>query len=94
MSSFLEYLRARLAAGGFSTDDALNSFLPLVREVLDTHAAGKVAPLEGLDALHVEGVRIWFEEAQRQPLRSQPAAVRAVAAASPCLLYTSPSPRD
>ncbi|MCY2995332.1 MAG: AAA domain-containing protein [Planctomycetota bacterium] len=82
MISFLEYLRARLAAGGFSTEDALNSFLPLVREVLDTHAAGKVAPLEGLAALHVEGVRIWFEEAQRQPLRSQPATVRAVAAAS------------
>ena len=50
MSTFHEYLRTRLETGGFSTEDALGSFLPLVREVLEAHAAGRVAPLEGLDA--------------------------------------------
>ena len=69
MNSFHDYLRSRLESGGFSTEDALLSFLPLVREVLDAHAAGRVAPLEGLDALRVEGIRIWFEEARRQEPR-------------------------
>ena len=54
MNNFHEYLRSRLETGGFSTEDALAAFLPLVREVLETHAAGRVAPLEGLDVLRVE----------------------------------------
>ena len=57
--------------GGFSTEDTLISFLPLVREMLDAHAAGLVAPLDGLDALHVEGVQIWFEEARRAAAAEQ-----------------------
>jgi hypothetical protein len=83
MSTFHEYLRSRLETGGFTTEDALASFLPLVREVLDAHAAGRVAPLEGLDALKVEGVRIWFEEARRLEPRSNPAALRRVEATGP-----------
>ena len=55
MSTFHEYLRTRLETGGFSTEDALASFLPLVREVLEAHAAGRVAPLEGLEALARRG---------------------------------------
>ena len=47
MSSFHEYLRTRLETGGFSTEDALGSFLPLVREVLEAHAARRVAPAAG-----------------------------------------------
>ena len=35
MTAFHEYLRTRLETGGFSTEDTLTSFLPLVREVLD-----------------------------------------------------------
>jgi len=78
MTGFHEYLRDRLAVSGFSTEDTLAAFLPLVREVLEVHAAGMVAPLEGLDALLVDGARIWFEEARRQPLRTSTAALRAV----------------
>ncbi len=55
MNNFHEYLRKRLETGGFSTEDTLTAFLPLVREVLDTHAAGRVAPLEGLDVLACRG---------------------------------------
>ncbi len=76
MTAFLDYLRTRLEAGGFSTEDTLASFLPLVREVLDAHAAGLVAPLEGLDSLCVDGSKIWFQEARRVPPRSNAAAVR------------------
>ena len=69
MNSFHAFLTGRLAAEGFSTEDALASFLPLMRETLEAHEAGLVAPLEGLADLHVEHARIWFEQAKRQPLR-------------------------
>jgi hypothetical protein len=64
MTSFHEYLSIRLESGGFTTEDVLVSFLPLVREVLDAHATGLVAPLAGLNDLYVDGVRIWFEQAK------------------------------
>jgi hypothetical protein len=51
MSSFQEFLRSCLERGGFSTEDALASFLPLARQVLQDHAKGKVAPLEGVAEL-------------------------------------------
>jgi len=82
MTTFHSFLTERLASGGFSTEDVLASFLPLVREVLDTHATGKVAPLEGLEALNVEGVRIWFEQAKRQPLRRNETELRRIEAAN------------
>jgi hypothetical protein len=49
-----------------ATEDVLSSVLPLVREVIQAHRAGNVAPLEGLADLQVDGIRIWFEEARRQ----------------------------
>ena len=52
--SLQEFLQQRFAAGGFTTEVALVSFLPLLRQVLETHAAGQVAPLDGLAALKVE----------------------------------------
>lgn len=71
MTHFADFLRTRLDAGGFSTEDSLASFLPLARQVVDTHAAGHVAPLDGIADLHVDGVRIWFEQArQRIPVRN------------------------
>ena len=70
MTTFHEFLRGRLQHGGFSTEDTLASFLPLARQVAEAHAAGLVGPLDGLSALHVEGVRIWFhDEARREPSR-------------------------
>jgi hypothetical protein len=70
MTTFHEFLRGRLQHGGFSTEDTLASFLPLARQVAEAHAAGLVAPLDGLSALQVEGVRIWFhDEARREPSR-------------------------
>src|SRR3954468_8222425 len=78
MSGFDQFLAERLEATGFSTEDTLSSFLPLAREVLETHAAGFVAPLEGLSDLHVEGVRIWFEQSKRWAPRHNDKAVRHV----------------
>ncbi|MAT72637.1 MAG: DNA helicase [Planctomycetaceae bacterium] len=69
MTTLADFLRDRFEVDGFTTEDALASFLPLAREVLDAHAAGMAAPLDGLDELRVEGVRIWFEEAKRREVR-------------------------
>lgn len=41
----------------------LASFLPLARQVVHTHAAGKVAPLQGVAAIQVEGVSMWYAQA-------------------------------
>src|SRR5688572_15124217 len=53
MSRFVEFLNAGIDRGGFSVDDSLAAMLPLMRQVLETHAAGKVAPLKGVDALQL-----------------------------------------
>src|SRR5882672_10012190 len=63
MMPFTEYLNHRLEVGGFTTEDALASVLPLVRQVAAVHRAGLVAPLQGVNAIHVENNRLWFEEA-------------------------------
>jgi superfamily I DNA and/or RNA helicase len=62
MMSFTEFLEQRLEGGGFTTEDALSALLPLVRQVVAAHRAGMVAPLQGINALHVENNRLWFEE--------------------------------
>ncbi|QEG38501.1 AAA domain-containing protein [Roseimaritima ulvae] len=82
MTSFHTFLQQRIAAGGFSTEDTLSSLLPLIREVLDAHAAGFVAPLEGLDALHVDGVRLWFAEKDRRSPLQAATRLRSIEAAN------------
>src|SRR5438105_1444322 len=64
MTSFTDFLNERTAAGGFTTADALASFLPLVHQVVAAHQAGLVAPLEGVRELHLDKNRLWFEEAK------------------------------
>jgi predicted DNA-binding WGR domain protein len=69
MSSFETFLHQRLESSGFTTEDALASYLPLLRQVVAAHRAGRVAPLQGVNDLQVEGVRLWFEEAKlREPV--------------------------
>ncbi|MBN2295978.1 MAG: WGR domain-containing protein [Pirellulales bacterium] len=82
MTAFHDYLRSRLEAGGFSTEDTVAVFVPLIREVLDAHAVGTVAPLEGLSDLHVDEARIWFEDAKRLPSRNNAASLRRIEAAN------------
>jgi hypothetical protein len=76
MMRFHEFLRQRLEQGGFTTEDALGSLLPLVRQTAAAHAAGQVAPLEGLEQLQVDGVHIRFEESLRSAPRLQLGTVR------------------
>ncbi len=60
MTSFHEFLQQRITAGGFSTEDVLASFVPLMQQVITTHEADRVAPLDGLSALHVENEAVWY----------------------------------
>ncbi|PQO38849.1 DNA helicase [Blastopirellula marina] len=80
---FQSYLTQRLDADGFSTEDALGAFLPLVRETLEAHAAELVAPLVGIEDLNVEGNRIWFEEAKRLPFRRNPSELKQIQSLNP-----------
>src|SRR5262249_42871550 len=68
-------LRAR---GGFTTDDTLATLLPLFRQVLDVHGNNRVAPLEGLQDLWVDGYRAYFEVARTLEPRLAPERLRAV----------------
>ncbi|MFT5408072.1 MAG: putative DNA-binding WGR domain protein [Verrucomicrobiales bacterium] len=59
----LDFLHEGIDRGGFETDDALAAVLPLMEQVLAIHEQGRVAPLDGLDALKVTRGQIWFENA-------------------------------
>src|SRR3954452_1610766 len=76
MTTFHDFLHDRLAAGGFTAEDALSCFLPLLRQTAAAHQAGLVAPLRGTNDLRVEGGRLWFEEGRRQPPQMQMQLVR------------------
>ncbi|MEQ9411072.1 MAG: AAA domain-containing protein [Fuerstiella sp.] len=69
MTAFHSYLQDRINNGGFSTEDVLSSFLPLMKQVILTHEYGEVAPLEGVQHLQVENRRIWYAEADQRPQR-------------------------
>src|SRR5688572_9235551 len=73
--NFEQLLTDKLVTEEVSIVDVLASFLPLLREVIEAHRLGLVAPLEGTQDLHVEGVRIWFEEARRRPPRTNLAEI-------------------
>src|SRR5262245_41452346 len=68
--TFEQFLTEKLIAEDVATEDVLASFLPLLREVIQAHRHALVARLERTKELHVEGVRLWFEEAKRQQPRS------------------------
>jgi predicted DNA-binding WGR domain protein/DNA polymerase III delta prime subunit len=63
---FLEFLRTR---GGFTTDDALATLLPLFRQVHEIHASGRVAPLEGVDDILIDEYRAYFETSRARETR-------------------------
>ncbi len=75
MTDFGQFLHERIETGGFTTEDALASFLPLLRQVVHAQQQGLVAPLEGLGQLHVESTQIWFAEAGLAQPRSNAARV-------------------
>src|SRR5690348_14935059 len=76
---FLEFLEEGRARGGFETDDVLAAVLPLMKQVLATHAAGLAAPLEGIQDLSVTEQRhLAFTPAKAGPPQKNTAKVEAV----------------
>src|SRR5262249_61304313 len=43
------------------TDDLLSAVLPLIEQVAALHEEGRVAPLNGVDALRVSMGHLWFQ---------------------------------
>ncbi len=74
-------LAAALVDGGLPTDDALAAIVPLIRQAIETHACGHVAPLEGLGLLKTDSGRIFYSMADQQPLRRNRVAIGKVEAA-------------
>ncbi|MCR9201664.1 MAG: hypothetical protein NXI04_23720, partial [Planctomycetaceae bacterium] len=71
MTTFPEFLRSRLQQSGFATEDVLSCWLPLARQVIATHAAGQVAPLDGVQRLIVQQDRLTYEQSAELSRRSQ-----------------------
>ena len=61
MTQFLDFLKSRVVAGGFSTEDTLASFLPLAKQVLEIHHRGGVAPLRGVGQVVAHGNQLQFD---------------------------------
>ena len=78
MSAFVDFLRARYEAGGLGTEDVLAAFLPLARQALAAHEQSKVAPLEGIDRVLVDGTRLYFAEVHVSAPRLAADRVRAI----------------
>jgi predicted DNA-binding WGR domain protein len=68
-SPFIQFLEAGVAKGGFETDDVLSALLPLMKQVLAAHAAGMVAPLDGVQDLSLSeaGHLIFAPEKVKSP---------------------------
>lgn len=71
MTTFLPFLRDRLQQSGFATEDVLACWLPLARQVIATHAAGNVAPLDGVQRLHVQQDVLTYAQSEELARRSQ-----------------------
>jgi superfamily I DNA and/or RNA helicase len=76
MTTLADFLSQRLETGGFTTEDALASFLPLLRQVATAHRAGLIAPLQGLASIQVENSRLWYEESLRKDPTLQTAKIK------------------
>lgn len=59
-ASFLHFLGT--LQGLPSTDDVLAWMLPLLEQVAALHARGRVAPLQGVDAMRIGFGQLWFED--------------------------------
>jgi predicted DNA-binding WGR domain protein/DNA polymerase III delta prime subunit len=78
MSSFEDFLSKRRSEGGFSSEDLLVSFLPLLRQIIMEHENGWCAPLEGLATLQVEEARIWYPESKHLRPRNNTSALNKI----------------
>lgn len=82
MTGFAEYIGDTIPSSGCSTEECLSLFLPLLRQVIETHEADLVAPLEGTDDLHVTERQLRYDtDRSREALNNVQAVQRVLATA-------------
>jgi hypothetical protein len=59
--TFADLLGDWRAAASVGTDDVLGAALPLIEQVAALHQEGRIAPLNGIDALRVSMGHLWFQ---------------------------------
>jgi predicted DNA-binding WGR domain protein len=79
--AFLKFLGDGVAKGGFETDDVMAALLPMMKQVLAAHEAGRVAPLDGLaDVILTEAGQLHFAPEKVQPPERNTGKVEALQA--------------
>ena len=82
------------AQGGLPTDDVLKAFVPLAKQVLQSHVDGFVAPLEGLANLKLDHGRIFYLAADQQANRRQDFAISRAESRTETTIEVTDSVRD
>src|SRR5262245_4078074 len=73
---FADLLRDWRAADSVGTDDVLSAVLPLIEQVAALHEEGRVAPLNGVDALRVSMGHLWFQNHMAPSPQNNASALR------------------
>lgn len=74
--TFLQQLDEWRALKTVGTDDVLGMVLPLLEQVAELHSLGRVAPLNGIDALSVSLGHLWFHNNEAVLATDNTAAIK------------------
>src|SRR5262245_39453149 len=75
---FADLLRDWREADSVGTDDVLSAVLPLIEQVAALHEDGRVAPLNGVDALRVSMGHLWFPNNMARSPETNASALREI----------------
>src|SRR5262245_42682952 len=75
---FADLLRDWREADSVGTDDVLTAVLPLIEQVAALHEDGRVAPLNGVDALRVSMGHLWFPNNMARGPETNASALREI----------------
>jgi hypothetical protein len=76
--TFLDLLHDWREADSAGTDDVLGAALPLIEQVAALHEAGRIAPLNGIDALRVSMGHLWFPNNMARRSETNPSILREI----------------
>jgi hypothetical protein len=76
--TFLDLLRDWREADSAGTDDVLGAALPLIEQVAALHEEGRIAPLNGIDALRVSMGHLWFQNNMARRSETNPSVLREI----------------
>ncbi|GAB5442886.1 MAG: WGR domain-containing protein [Fuerstiella sp.] len=82
MTSFAQFLDSHVLPDGLPTEDVLAAILPLIEQVAAAHIDGRVAPLNGIDHLNLDGRVLCFSDEATLKPQFNTSKVRALQATS------------